>query len=296
MITPPFLKPGDKIAISCPAKKLLKPMDDAIKLLKSWGFEIICGDTTHLEHHQFAGTDELRAKEFQKFIDDASVKAIIAARGGYGCIRIVDLINFKPLIKNPKWIVGFSDITVFHLHLQNLGLQSLHAQMPSTISDSSKNGLKTLKMALLGDSFGYNFPSSTYNKIGEANAQLVGGNLTLIAACINSASDFSFDNKILFLEDVGEYFYAVDRMLRTLDRAGKFSKLKGLIVGSFTEMKDNEIPFGYSLEEIVLEIVAKYNFPICFNFPAGHINDNQTLVLGKEIYLKINDKTVNINY
>lgn len=292
MIQPPHLKKGDTIAITCPAKSLKTPMTDAIKLLESWGLKVVLGETVDAVFHQFSGTDELRAKDLQQFINDENVKAIIAARGGYGCIRIVDQIEWTPLLKHPKWLIGFSDITVFHLQLQNLGIQSLHAQMPSTIPDSSSQGLESLRKALFGEAIEYEFENHLHNQKGETSGILIGGNLSLLIASLGSKSDVDYQDKILFIEDVGEYLYATDRMLRTLDRAGKLSELSGLIVGGFTDVKDNDIPFGFSIEEIILKIVSKYNYPVCFNFPAGHIKDNRTLILGREISLAINQRTL----
>jgi muramoyltetrapeptide carboxypeptidase len=294
MIPSPYLKKGDKIAITCPAKALKTPLTDAINLLESWGLEVVLGKTIAAEYHQFAGTDALRTQDFQQFIGDESIKAIIAARGGYGCIRIVDEINWQPLLKNPKWIIGFSDITIFHLQLQCLGLQSIHGQMPSTIPDSTSAGLISLKNALFGEKITYQVPIHPLNKIGKGKGILIGGNLSLIAACINSKSDFDFKNHILFMEDVGEYPYIIDRMIRTLDRAGKLKNLAGLIVGGFTNMKVNDIPFGSSAQEIIAQMTMKYDFPICYDFPAGHLPNNLSLVFGSEVTFEVTETEVNL--
>jgi muramoyltetrapeptide carboxypeptidase len=294
MIPSPYLKKGDKIAITCPAKALKTPLTDAINLLESWGLEVVLGKTIAAEYYQFAGTDALRTQDFQQFIDDDSIKAIIAARGGYGCIRIVDEINWQPLLKNPKWIIGFSDITIFHLHLQSLGLQSIHGQMPSTIPDSTSAGLVSLKNALFGEKITYQVPIHPLNKIGKGKGILIGGNLSLIATCINSKSDFDFKNHILFMEDVGEYPYIIDRMIRTLDRAGKLKNLAGLIVGSFTNMKVNDIPFGSSAQEIIAQMTMKYDFPICYDFPAGHLPNNLSLVFGSEVTFEVTETEVDL--
>ena len=294
MIPSPYLKKGDKIAITCPAKALKTPLTDAINLLESWGLEVVLGKTIAAEYYQFAGTDALRTQDFQQFIDDESIKAIIAARGGYGCIRIVDEINWQPLLKNPKWIIGFSDITIFHLQLQSLGLQSIHGQMPSTIPDSTSAGLISLKNALFGEKITYQVPIHPLNKIGKGKGILIGGNLSLIAACINSKSDFDFKNHILFMEDVGEYPYIIDRMIRTLDRAGKLKNLAGLIVGGFTNMKVSDIPFGSSAQEFIAQVTMKYDFPICYDFPAGHLPNNLSLVFGSEVTFEVTETEVNL--
>ena len=295
MIQPPHLKKGDTIAITCPAKSLKTPMTNAVKLLESWGLKVVLGETVDAVFHQFSGTDELRAKDLQQFINDKNIKAILAARGGYGCIRIVDAIDWTPLLKHPKWLIGFSDITVFHLQLQKLGLQSLHGQMPSTIPDSSSQGIESLKKALFGETIEYDFENHSLNQKGETSGILIGGNLSLLIASLGSQSDVDYKDKILFIEDVGEYLYAIDRMMRTLERAGKLAQLKGLIVGSFTDVKDNDISFGFSAEEIISKIASKCNYPVCFDFPAGHIKDNRTLILGREIILAVHHKTL-INY
>ncbi len=296
-LIPEVLKKGDKVAIVCPAKKLPKPMDDAIKLLQSWGLEVVLGDTVNASYHQFAGTDNERTKDLQRFINDKTIKAIFAARGGYGCVRIIDELDFSPLKQHPKWLIGFSDITVLHSHLfANFGLQTLHAQMPVNIPDSSSAGISTLKKALFGEEITYRFASAKANKLGHASGQIIGGNLSLLVSVSGSVSDMDFDDKILFLEDVSEYLYNVDRMLFTLKRAGKLTHLKGLIIGGFTELKDNDIPFGFTVEEIINHVVEEYNYPVCYCFPAGHIADNQAIILGKQIELSVNNEEVNINY
>jgi muramoyltetrapeptide carboxypeptidase len=285
---PPYLKPGDKIAITCPAKKLPKPMTDAVALLESWGLEVVLGETVDASFHQFAGDDALRARDVQRFLDDDSFKAIFAARGGYGTIRIIDELDFSHFSKNSKWLIGFSDITVLHSHIwANYALQTIHGQMPMTIPDASATSLKTLKNALFGKAVEYDFKSHGHNRAGHAEGILVGGNLSLLIAMLGSASDYSYDGKILFIEDVGEYLYSTDRMLRTLKRAGKLKNLAGLIIGGFTEVKDNDIPFGQTIEQIVMEVVKDYDYPVCFDFPAGHIPDNRALILGRSLTLTV---------
>jgi muramoyltetrapeptide carboxypeptidase len=294
---PHFLKKGDKIAITCPAKKLPNPMSDAIVLLESWGLEVVTGDTVDASYHQFAGNDELRARDLQRFVDDDTVKAIIAARGGYGTIRIIDHVDFSLFAVKPKWLIGFSDITVLHAHLfANYHAQTIHGQMPVNIPDASAYSLETLRKALFGEELSYQVSPHKLNRIGEASGILVGGNLSLLVAISGSVSDYSYDDKILFIEDVGEYLYSIDRMIRMLDRAGKLKKLAGLIIGGFTEAKDNDIPFGQTVPEIVMEIVKHYHFPVCFNFPAGHIADNQSLILGKVLNLSVHHNSVTACY
>jgi muramoyltetrapeptide carboxypeptidase len=297
MITPPYLKQGDTVAITCPAKKLPHEITDAIRLLESWGLKVLLGETLHAEHNQFAGDDALRARDFQRFLDDDSVKAIFAARGGYGTIRIIDDIDFSTFAKKPKWIIGFSDITILHSHIYaRYGVQSIHGQMPMTIPDGTKRSLETLRKALFNEPFDYQYESIMSNKLGEAHGILIGGNLTLLMVMSGSVSDMDYTDKILFLEDVGEYLYSVDRMMWHLKRAGKLSKLRGLIVGGFTELKDNDIPFGQTAAQIIQDQVQNYDFPVCYNFPAGHLEDNQALILGKMVNLNVGEQSVHLNY
>lgn len=296
MITPPYLKKGDKIAITCPAKSLPGDITSAVKLLESWGLEVILGDTVTASHHQFAGSDELRTKDFQRFLDDPSVKAIIAARGGYGTVRIIDRLDFTAFLHQPKWIAGFSDITVLHSHLHAVcNVESIHGQMPLNVPDGTKPSLESLRKAFFGESLNYSY-ESTSGRTGTAAGQLVGGNLTLLIMMSGSISEMSFRDKILFIEDVGEYYYSIDRMLWQLKRAGKLSEIKGLIVGGFTDLKDNTIPFGESVEDMVMSHVKEYKYPVVFDFPAGHIPDNHALIFGREAILEVTTTGVELNY
>ena len=295
MIQPPHLKTGDKVAITCPAKKLPGDITDAVKLLESWGLEVVLGETVSASFHQYAGTDELRTKDLQRFLDDNSIKAIFAARGGYGTVRIIDALDFSGFLKTPKWIVGFSDITVLHSHIYaNYQIQSIHGQMPLSIPDATKYSLETLRKALFGEGLDYRFESAPLNIPGKTQGILMGGNLSMLIALSGSVSEFDYKDKILFIEDVGEYLYSLDRMMWNLKRAGKLAGLKGLIAGGFTGLKDNDIPFGKTAEEIIYEHVVEYNYPVCFNFPAGHISDNHSLVFGREVELKVNQDRVSV--
>lgn len=296
-INPPYLKKGDKIAITCPAKKLAAPMTDAVELLTSWGLEVVLGETVNASYHQFAGDDDLRAADMQRFVDDGSIKAIIAARGGYGTIRMIDKVDFGRFNTNPKWLVGFSDITVLHTHLHtNYNVQTIHGQMPVNIPDASAKSLESLRMALFGEDISYKHHTHELNRNGEADGVLIGGNLSLLIAVSGSVSDMDYTGKILFIEDVGEYLYAIDRMVRNLDRADKLKKLAGLIVGGFSEVKDNEIPFGQTVPEIIMDVVKNYDYPVCFDFPAGHVPDNRSLILGRKLKMKILNEQVNVSY
>lgn len=285
------------MAITCPAKKLPVAIDDAVRLLESWGLNVVLGETVHASWRQFAGSDELRTADLQRFLDDPSVKAIFAARGGYGTIRIIDRLDFTAFHTNPKWVIGFSDITILHSHIQALyKMESIHGQMPLTIPDGSKISLDTLRKALFNEKIEYNYESSAKNRSGEAAGILIGGNLTLLMMMAGSVSEQDYSGKILFLEDVGEYLYSIDRMMWNLKRAGKLAGLRGLIVGAFTELKDNDIPFGQTAEQIIMEHVKDYDYPVCFNFPAGHIADNRALILGRLVNLKVLKQQVFLGY
>ena len=293
--TPPYLKKGDKIAITCPAKKLPHDINSAIALLESWGLEVVLGETVYASHHQFAGDDQVRARDLQRFLDDAEIKAIVAARGGYGTIRIIDQLDFSAFSLNPKWLIGFSDITVLHSHIhQNFNIPTIHGQMPLNVPDATKPSLESLRKALFGEELEYLLDSNKLNILGEVTAPLIGGNLSLLVMMSGSASEMDFKGKILFMEDVGEYLYAVDRMLWSLKRAGKLKDLAGLIVGGFTGMKDNDEPFGQSVEEIILNLVEEYKYPVCFGFPAGHLSDNHAIIFGKNVYLNISANQVQV--
>lgn len=294
---PPYLKKGDKIAIVCPAKKLPKPIDKGIEILQSWGLEVVLGETVTAEHHQFSGTDELRAKDIQTFLDDPSIKAIIAGRGGYGTIRIIDELDFTAFNENPKWLIGFSDITILLSHaFAVLNTQSIHGQMPYTFEDSTPEALESLKKALFGENDTYTYQSDFACRDGNVEGVLVGGNLTLLLAVEGSVSEMNFHDKILFMEDVGEHEYSIDRMMRTLKRKGKLTNLKGLVVGAFNEIGEESIYFGQTPEEVIWDLVKEYNYPVAFLFPSGHIADNRAMVLGKSVSLSITNSNVTFKY
>jgi muramoyltetrapeptide carboxypeptidase len=285
---PPYLKKGDQVAIVCPAKKLPQRIDDAVEVLKEWGLEVLIGESVYASENQFAGSDELRSKDLQRYLDDPNVKAIISARGGYGTIRIIDELDFTAFCQHPKWIVGFSDITVLLSHILELcNVMGIHGQMPYTFADASPASLESLRKALFGEPITYEYSSSFENKPGTAEGILIGGNLTMLVMVEGSVSEMDYTDKILFIEDVGEQEYAIDRMMRMLKRAGKLSNLKGLIVGAFSGIEQEKIPFGLSPEEIILDLVKDYDYPVCFGFPTGHIDDNRAMVLGAEVLMSV---------
>jgi muramoyltetrapeptide carboxypeptidase len=294
---PTYLKKGDKVAIVCPASKLPKAIDHAIDILTSWGLEVQIGQTVAAEHHQFAGDDDLRTADLQRFLDDPEIKAIISGRGGYGTMRIIDQLDFTAFATNPKWIVGFSDITVLlsHIYAQS-GIQCIHGQMPYTFDEATPESLDSLKKALFGEQINYTHLSdpsrSLVNRLGEASGILIGGNLTLLTMVEGSTSEMDYRDKILFIEDVGERPSSIDRMIRMLKRAGKLANLKGLIIGAFNELPQETTPFGQSPEEVIWEVIKDYDYPICFNFPVGHIDDNRALVLGKLCDMSVSKDSV----
>jgi muramoyltetrapeptide carboxypeptidase len=293
MIFPEKLKIGDKIGIISPARKItLNELDPAIKTIESWELKVELGSNLFEVDNQFSGTIEQRSTDLQTMIDDDSIKAILCARGGYGTVQIIDNIDFSKLKNKPKWIVGYSDVTVLHSHLNKLGIASLHATMPINFKTNAKESLASLKNGLFGNENNILCGPHTFNKFGKVEAEVVGGNLSILYSLLGSNSDVDTDGKILFIEDLDEYLYHIDRMMMNLKRNGKFTKLKGLVVGSMSDMNDNTIPFGKTAEEIILEYIKEFNFPVCFNFPAGHLDDNRTLVFGKECTLEINENGV----
>jgi muramoyltetrapeptide carboxypeptidase len=286
----PYLKPNDKIAIVATARKIsAQELAFAVETFKKWGLQSVLSKNIFATENQFAGTDAQRAEDMQWAIDDDSIKAILIARGGYGTVRIVDLINFEKLKTNPKLLIGFSDVTVLHSHIHtHIGIPTLHATMPINFSKNA-DAVETLRKCLFGEEISYSFESNILNKKGETKGVLIGGNLSLLYALSGTESDIDTKGKILFLEDLDEYLYHIDRMMLNLKRSGKLEHLAGLVIGGFTDMKDNAILFGKNAQEIILDAVKEYNFPVCFNFPAGHIDRNLALFFGKEVNLKVSE-------
>jgi len=293
MQTPPPLKAGDKIAIISTARKISsEELKAAVDCFYKWGFDVVYGKNLLKEDYQFAGSDKERAEDLQWALDDDNIKAVICARGGYGTVRIIDQIDFSKFNVRPKWIIGYSDITVLHNHIHNnFGIDTLHATMPVNFpADGNENqAMISLKKALLNDNLAYTIPSYPHNRYGNASGMLIGGNLSIIYSLIGSASDIDTDGKILFIEDVDEYLYHIDRMMMNLKRNGKLAKLSGLIVGGMSEMKDNTVPYGITAEEIISDAVAEYHYPVCFQFPCGHLEDNRALIIGRMAKLKVDD-------
>lgn len=292
MITiPPYLKKGDTIGIVCPSGFM--PAENAatcIKTLESWGFKVKVGNTLGNQFHYFSGTDKQRIEDLQKMLNDTSIKAILCARGGYGLSRMIDDLDFQKFKKNPKWIIGFSDITVLHAHIfQHYQIATLHAPMAAAFnSDGFKNEyVGSLKNAIMGLESNYTCVAHSFNKIGTAEGDLIGGNLALIAHLIGSHSSYKTRHKILFLEDVGEYIYNVDRMMIQLKRSEFFKHLKGLIIGGFSDMKDTTTPFGQDVYTVINSHVKDLKIPICFGFPVSHETENVALKVGIKHQLSV---------
>ncbi len=297
LIAPPFLKKGDKVAVIALASKLnFDDIQSAIKLMQEqWGLEVIIGESVNSAYFNFAGTDGIRLRDFQQQLDNQAIKAIFSARGGYGSSRIIDAVDFTNFRKNPKWIIGFSDITAVHCQLQTMGFQSLHAPMPKTFLKDVFS-LKTLENFLFGEKINYTIPSKPINRQGVGTGQVVGGNLCILAHLIGSKSEIDTNGKILFIEDISEYLYNIDRMMIQLKRAGNLQNLAGLIVGNFSDLKENDEPFGKTFQEIIAEHTAEYNFPVCYDFPVGHEAINWTIPCGQLATLSIDNEQVTLNF
>lgn len=271
------------------AKKVtFEEMAFAKQLFESWGLDVVFGKTIAAEDNQFAGSDKLRAQDFQQALNNKSIRAIFCARGGYGTVRMMDEIDYSGFLKNPKWIVGFSDITYLHVHITNtMGIQTLHSNMPFALEKKTPEAIETMRKELFGESCIYEIPSHLLNRSGKGTGPLIGGNLSILYSITGTKSGINSAGKILFLEDLDEYLYHVDRMMINLKRSGKLENLAGMLVGGFTDMHDNEVPFGKDAYEIIAEHVHQYDYPVCFNFPAGHIPDNRALVMGRKYSLEI---------
>ncbi len=298
MITPKRLQKGDTVAIVSTARKISKEeLKPALQLLESWDLKAILGKTIGAEESQFAGSDALRAADFQHMMNDQDVKAIWCARGGYGTVRIIDKLDFSTFKKAPKWIIGYSDVTVLHSHIHNFGIETLHAQMCLEIENKTPETARSLKNILFGTNH-----SITYNSTEKKNAEVVtsgeiiGGNLSVLYSLIGSTSEMKTDGKILFIEDLDEMLYHIDRMMVNLKRSGYLKNLKALIIGGMTQMKDNKVSFGKTAEEIIIDLVKEYNYPVILNFPAGHIVDNRALIMGRKIEINVHSSTINVQF
>ncbi|MCU0341226.1 MAG: LD-carboxypeptidase [Spirosomaceae bacterium] len=298
MIRPPFLQPHDRVGVVALASRVeYDSLEAGLRVLREeWQLEVIEGETLRSAYHQFAGTDEQRIQDFQQMLHDPNIRAIFSARGGYGSSRLIDRLNFRPLKKSPKWLVGFSDITAIHSHLHCMGIESIHATMPKIFKqEGGENALESLRKSLFGETLHYQTAPHPFNRFGTVRGQVVGGNLCLLAHLVGSRSELDTRGKILFLEDVDEYLYNLDRMMVQLKRARKLAHLAGLVVGQFSDSKDNNnVGFGKDAYEIIAEHTQDYGYPVCFDFPVGHVPDNRAMIVGREATLRIDHAEVEL--
>jgi len=291
MIQPSFLQPGDTIYITAPAKAIEESVVlEAKKTLETWGLIVRIAPHCLGRAAYFSGTDAERLADFQRGLDDPTIKAILCARGGYGCVRIVEELNWTSFQQNPKWIIGFSDVTVFHQKINQLGVESIHGIMPLGFTEGSMEAKETLRKALFGELIRIEASPAKENCRGTAKGRLIGGNMTIIYSLIGTELSYDFKDKILFIEDIGEHIYKVDRMLHAFKMAGIFNQVSGLILGGFTEMEDTDVPFGKTIEALISEQVSNLGIPVAFNFPIGHISDNQAVVVGRSVVLKVTEE------
>ncbi|MBK8369169.1 MAG: LD-carboxypeptidase [Bacteroidetes bacterium] len=289
MVLPSYLKKGDTVAIIATARKVSKEeIQPAVAFFESYGLSVVLGKNLFESSNQYAGTDDQRTEDLQWALNDKTIKAIIIARGGYGSVRTIEQIDFTEFKKHPKWMVGYSDVTVLHNAIHKIGVATLHATMPLNFT-KNEEATKSMLDALFGKLIQIETEENYSNISGTAKGQLVGGNLSLIYSLSGTPFDIDTTNKILFIEDLDEYLYHIDRMMMQLKLSGKLKGLKGLIVGGMTDMKDNAIPFGKFPEDIILDAVKEYNYPVCFDFPAGHIDRNLAMYFGREVELTVSD-------
>jgi muramoyltetrapeptide carboxypeptidase len=303
-VSPAFLKAGDIIGITAPAGYITsEEIRSAVQKMESWGYKIKIGETIDKRDFTFGGTDEERTKDFQQMLDDPKIKAIMCARGGYGVVRIIDKLNWEKFKAKPKWIIGFSDVTVFHSHLnKNFGIASIHSKMCNSFPDDWSlaepiqiETIEAIQLALSGKKMKYTVTPNPQNKLGTADGVLIGGNLKMLETLAGTKSDINTAGKILFVEDTGEYMYSVDRMFWNLKRTGKLSQLKGLIVGGFKiKVDEDSDDFGKTLQDVVLEKVKAYHYPVCFDFPVGHQRNNYALKCGVKHRLEIKNENVSL--
>lgn len=295
-LIPPFLKKGDTILLIGTARaRNQEALQPAMSILKAWGLKVVTGKNLFKVHNQFAGTDAQRASDLQWAIDHKTAKAVLIAGGGYGTMRIIDKVNFKNLVKQPKWFIGYSDTTVIHNRLATLNIAAIHGTMAFQFTKNAE-ATKSIAQLLFGAKADYKISPNILNRMGTARGELVGGNLSLLYALSGSVDEIDTKNKILFIEDLDEQLYHIDRMMLQLKRSGKLKHLKALIVGGMSDMKDNTIPFGKTAEEIISEAVREYKYPVCYNFPAGHIENNFAIYLNRKAVLTVTKNKVSLKY
>ncbi len=293
MKTPPYIKPGSRIRIVSPAGKVdEKYILPAVEWLQNNGYEVVLGDHVFSRHFQFAGTDNQRLYDLQTALDDPETAVVICSRGGYGTVRIIDKLDCRKFKDFPKWLVGFSDITILHACMNNFGVATIHGAMPRYFfhEGNPAENLTSLIQLLTSGKIAYSFQNGEFNRAGQVSGELVGGNLSIISSLQGTKYELKTDGKILFLEDIDEFLYHTDRMMHQLKLAGKLDNLAGLIIGDFTDMKDNELPFGKSVHEIIAEAVEEFQYPVAYGFPAGHNKKNLALAFGQIWQLEVSEK------
>ena len=303
LITPPYLQKGDSIVILAPAGILRPSRKEVVlkskKMLESWGLNVVLSNNIFNQNNHFSGTDIERCQDFQDALDDPSVKAIWSARGGYGSVRILDKLSFAKFKKQPKWIIGYSDITVFHNHIHTLGFETIHGMMPTSLEKKPEQiieSISSFKKSIFGEALSYTIPSSKYNRIHALKViegQVIGGNIAILASMLGSNSQLETEGKILFIEEIGEYKYSIDRMLQSLKRAGYFRNVHAVIVGNMSSIKKNSTKWGSSIEQLILDVIPE-NIPVLFDFPAGHEADNRALIFGRKIQLISNENNFTV--
>ena len=302
LVRPPYLKAGDTVAIVAPSgvlKNRNAEIQNAQDLLSSWGLHSVLGEHLFAVSNHFAGTDEQRCADFQQAMDDPTISAIWAGRGGYGTVRILDMLDYTKFREKPKWVIGYSDITALHNQLHNEGFESMHAVMAAGMTKDLKDieeSVATFKAAIFGKPLAYSLEGSAYNKVGTSSGELVGGNLTMLHTMLGSKTSIDISGKILFIEEIGEHLYHVDRMLQSLKRAGYFDNCKGVIVGDFSNMRVNTTPWGSSLEQLILDALSDYDFPIAFKMHAGHEDDNRAMILGRNIEFSVGKEVSTLKF
>lgn len=298
MKTPDYLKHGDTIGFLSTARKASKEeLAPVVKFVEELGLRVKLGKTIGAEHHQFAGDDALRISDMQNMLDNPEIKAIWCVRGGYGTVRIIDALDFTKFIEHPKWIVGYSDMTILHAQINKLGIKSLHAPIAATVMKNTQESIDSIQTVLMGNPYAIKEESNNkLNRFGTAEGELTGGNISILYSLCGSSSCINTQGKILFLEDLDEYLYHIDRMMMNLKRNGLLDNLAGLVVGGLTDMNDNEVPFGKQAEEIIYDAVKEFDYPVCFDFPAGHIEDNRALIMGNQVRLTVSEGRVALEF
>ncbi len=292
LIRPPALQAGDKVSVISSARWFNADLlETGLETLRSMKLQPIVGKHVSAPWNQFAGNDQNRAANLQWALDDPEIKAVFCARGGYGSVRIIDQLDFTKFKQHPKWLIGYSDVTVLHSHIhQTCGIETLHATMPVNYTSNSPQAIQTMQDVIFGKALSHEFSAHQFNRKGLGQGQVVGGNLSILYSLMGSVSSLNTDGKILFIEDLDEYLYHIDRMMQNLKRGGLLENLSGLIVGGLTDMHDNDTPFGFTAKEIVRDAVSQYTYPVCFNFPAGHLDDNRALIIGRKATLEIGEQ------